>query len=135
MTNETEINGLTYLSSMLADGAGPTSATSTGDATVTQSEHGELEGILLALTPAGGTTTTVTHTSYDADDEKTSVTDALGRATFDTYNGNDHGSLPRLDHRKSPGVERGGGLVLSVSQVVGTPFFRVSGTGKSAPEA
>jgi hypothetical protein len=38
-------------------------------------------------------------------------------------NGNDHGFIPRLDHRNSPGVELGGELVLSVSQMAATTSF------------
>jgi transposase len=34
--------------------------------------------------------------------------------------GRDHGLLPRLDHRYSPVVERGGELVVSVGQSVAT---------------
>ncbi len=43
--------------------------------------------VALALRPASGDTTTTTTTTYDADNEKTSVTDADGRATFYAYNG------------------------------------------------
>jgi hypothetical protein len=44
-------------------------------------------------------------------------------ATSPTTTGRDHGLLPRLDHRKSPGVVRGGELVSSVSQVATTTSF------------
>lgn len=40
--------------------------------------------------------------------------------------GRDHGLLPRLDHRNSPGVERGGELVSSVSQLAATTSFSCS---------
>lgn len=37
--------------------------------------------------------------------------------------GRDHRMFPRLDHRYSPGVERGGGLVVSVCQSVAATSF------------
>jgi hypothetical protein len=37
--------------------------------------------------------------------------------------GRDHGLLPRLDHRNSPLVERGGELVVSVGQSSSTTSF------------
>jgi transposase InsO family protein len=41
----------------------------------------------------------------------------------DVSSGNDHRTLPRLDHRNSPAVDRSDGLVWSVDQLSGaTPF-------------
>jgi predicted enzyme related to lactoylglutathione lyase len=57
-------------------------------------------------------------------DDMAAARDALTARGIDLSDvGNDHGSLPRLDHRKSPGVERDGELVLSVSRVVAVPPF------------
>jgi RHS repeat-associated protein len=71
------------ISSDIADGAGPATATSTGSATATTSVSGQLAAVFLALSPGTATTTT----AYDADDEATVVTDPDGQTTLTCYDG------------------------------------------------
>jgi len=71
------------ISSAIADGAGPASATSTGSQSATTSVSGQLAAVFLALSPGTATTTT----AYDADDEATLSTDPDGNATLTCYDG------------------------------------------------
>ena len=76
----TSISGV---SDMIADGAGPVPAGSTGSTSASTSSSGALAAIELALAPGAVTTST----AYDADDEATLVTDPDGNATLTCYDG------------------------------------------------
>jgi RHS repeat-associated protein len=71
------------VSDLIADGAGPAPAGSTGSTSATTSSSGALSAIELALAPGAVTTTT----GYNADDEPTLVTDPDGNATLTCYDG------------------------------------------------
>jgi len=51
------------------------------------------------------------------------VNAALGLEELSRFAGRDHRMLPKLDHRNSPVVERGGELVESVGQAMATTSF------------
>jgi RHS repeat-associated protein len=82
MTSVTGTN-TSGVSDIIANGAGPNPAGSTGSTSASTSSTGALTAIEMALAPGTATTTA----AYNADDESTLVTDPDGNATLTCYDG------------------------------------------------
>jgi RHS repeat-associated protein len=86
-TAAVQTTDIDYLSGVVADGPGPDPAGTSASYTATTSSAGQLIGVLLALEPASGDTTTTQSATYDAAGHQLTSTNADGASTYASYNG------------------------------------------------